>query len=97
MKSVAILCGWGLSSLGGEQPLLDGEFCLGGADPPWVQADLPKKCISPPLEGRCRTQQVVTDLKNVHKNVNFYFYSSSMFVKYLGLEINKELNKIKLL
>ena len=93
MKSVTILCGWVLPSLGGDQPLLGGEFCLGGVDPPWVKAGLPKKGLSPPIEGRSYTQKLVTDLKNVHKNVNFPFHSTSTFVKYQGLKINKELNK----
>ena len=34
--------GWGLSSLGSDQPILDSEFCLGGVDPPCGQAGLPK-------------------------------------------------------
>ena len=48
--------------LGGDQPLLGGEFCLGGVDPPWVKAGLPKKGLSPPIEGRSYTQKLVTDL-----------------------------------
>ena len=43
LKSVTILCGWVLPSLGGDQPLLGGEFCLGGVDPRWVKAGIPKK------------------------------------------------------
>ena len=43
LKSVTTLFGWGLPSLGSDQPILDSEFCLNGVDPPWVQADLPKK------------------------------------------------------
>ena len=62
--SVIILCGWDLSTLGGYQPFLGGEFCLGGLVPPWVQAGVPKKGISPPIEGRSHTQKVVTDLKD---------------------------------
>ena len=88
MKSVTTLYGWSLPSLSGDQTLLGGEFCLGGVDPPWVQAGLPKKGLSPSIEGRSHTQKFVTDLKNVHENHNFYFHSTSMFVKYLDININ---------
>ena len=30
---------------------------------------------------------LVTDFKNLNENVNFYFYSTSIFVRYLGLKI----------
>ena len=72
MNSVTTLRGWGLPYLGGDQP-----FLFRGVAPPW----------SPPIEGRPPKQMEVTDFKNLHKNVNFYIYSTSMFVKYLGLEI----------
>ena len=41
--SVTTLFGRGLPSVGSDQPILDSEFCLGGVDPLWVQAGLPKK------------------------------------------------------
>ena len=85
-KSVTTLCGWGLASLAGEQPFLGGEFCLGGVAPSSVWAGLPKKGFSLPIEERPHPQRVVTDFKNHHENVTFYFHSASMFVKYLGIK-----------
>ena len=46
-----------------------------------------KKGLSSPIEARLHILRVVTDLKNVYENVNFYFHSTSMFVKYLGIRI----------
>ena len=51
-----------------------------------------KKGLSHHVKGRPYTQRVVTDFKNVLENDKFYFHSTSMFVKYLGLIIILELN-----
>ena len=61
LKSVTTLRGWGLPSLGDYQHFLGVEFCLGGVGKPWVWAGLPKKGLSPPIEGRSHTQKVVAD------------------------------------
>ena len=56
-----------------------------------------KNGLSPPIEGRLHTLWVVTDFKSVHEQVNFYFHSASMFVKYHGLEIRNWIKVIFLL
>ena len=43
LKSVTTFFGWGLPSLGSDQPILDSEFFFSGVDPPWVQAGLLEK------------------------------------------------------
>ena len=48
-----------------------GEFYLGGVTTPWVWADLPKKGLLPPIEGRALTLKVVADLNNVYENAYF--------------------------
>ena len=73
-----------MPSLGGYQPFLGGKFCLGVVATPWVWARLLKKGFSLPKEVRPHAQRLVTNIKIVHENINFYFHSTSMFVKYLG-------------
>ena len=43
---------WILPTLGGGKPFLGGEFCMGGVDPPWLLAGIPKKGLSPPIEDK---------------------------------------------
>ena len=82
LKSVTTLCGWGLPSLGGDQ-FLGGEFCLGGIAPPWVWAGRPKTDLSPQAGPIHRGWSPTS--KNLHENINYNFHSTSMFVKYIGL------------
>ena len=79
--------GWDLPYLGGDQLILGGEFCLGGIAPHWGWTGLRKKCLSLPIEGRPPKQRVVAYFRNVHDNVEFYFYSTSMFVKCLAIKV----------
>ena len=65
---------------------------FGGLAPPCLLAGIPKKFCKQQLSSKCITQQVVFDLKNSYENVNFYFYSTSMFVKNLAIRIVQELN-----
>ena len=58
-----------------------------GGSTPLKQNSLSKIGWSLPREGRPHPKRVVTDFKNLHENINFYFYSTSMFVEYLGQKI----------
>ena len=62
----------------------------GGATPP-KQNSSPQIGWLPPRQGRLQKQRVVSEFQNVHKKVNFHFYSPSMFVKYLAIKIIVEL------
>ena len=64
---------------------------MGGVAPPLLLAGIPKKGLSPPINDKAR-YRVVFDFKNIYENVDFYFYSTSMFVKYLAIRIISELN-----
>ena len=60
---------------------------MGGVFPTWVWTGQPERFLPPPIDTKPPKQRVVADLKKAHENVNFYFYSTSMFVKYIGLKI----------
>ena len=55
MEAVTTLSGWVLPSLSGGKPFFGSEFCLGGAAPPWLLAGIPKKGLSPRIEGKAHT------------------------------------------
>ena len=40
--------------MGADQPILGGEFCLGGVAPPLLLAGIPIKGLSPPIDDRAR-------------------------------------------
>ena len=43
-----------MPSLGGGEPFLVGDFCLGGVAPPWLLAGIPKKGLSPPIDEKAQ-------------------------------------------
>ena len=57
-----------------------------GGSTPHKQTPPPKQGYVPPREDRPHPRRVVTGLKNLHANVNYYFYSLSTFVEYLGIK-----------
>ena len=79
--------------MGGERPFLGRPALTQGGSTPPKQNSPPKRGWSPPREGRTHPQRMVTDFKNLHENVNFYFYSTSIFVKYLGQKIFLEFSQ----
>ena len=52
--------------MGGDQPSLGGEFCLGGVAP---SLGLPKRCLLTPIVWMPSKQRMVADYKNVHENI----------------------------
>ena len=52
LKAVTNLSGWVQPSLGGGNPFLGGEICLGGVAPPWLLAGIPKKGLSPTIDNK---------------------------------------------
>ena len=65
---------------------------LGWCYPSQVLAGIPKKVCHHQSRAKPINRGRVFDFKNIYENVNFYFHSTSMFVKYIGLRIILELN-----
>ena len=93
MKSKTNLYVWALPSIGGDKPFLGIPVKSQGRTTPPKQNLPPKNGFPQSQRGQDPPERVVTDFKNLHEKVNIHFYSTSMFVEYLGQKIVLEFSQ----